>query len=482
MYIFKYAYLSVIRNKGRNILIGLIIVAITISACIALTINKSGNNLVNSYIDSNPLEITFNMDPSIYRNATDEEKENYSPITVEDVSKYGESTYVSDYYYTLQASLESDDIEKVSYDEMFELPDDRKTTSTTETDSNRPSGMGRMMSGFTFISYSDPSYNENFINGTNKITNGVMFDEASTDNVIVISSELALNNEISVGDEITFYSSTDTTITYKFKVVGIYEDTTEVSATQNMMGTNSRNTIYTNITAMQKVLKNEETSTMTMGLSAKFYLNNNDDLEAFTNEVKSKGLSDVYTVTTNEDTITETLDPIKNLSKFSSSFLIVVLVIGAIILSVINILNIRERKYEIGVSRAIGMTKLKITMQLIAEMLIVSFASLIVGISVGTISSQPITNTILQNEISSYQSESNQISENFGGQNFGNRENMMRGRNKDISYVDSLKVTVSFITIIQLFLISLLLTLISGAIAIMFINKYEPNKILQNRT
>ncbi|MDD3186995.1 MAG: FtsX-like permease family protein [Bacilli bacterium] len=482
MYIFKYAYLSVTRNKGRNILIGLIIMAITISACIALTINKSGENLVNTYINSNKLEITFNMDTGIYRNATDEEKETYTPITIEDVINYGDSSYVSDYYYTLTSSLESDDIETVSYDEMFQMPDDRETDSTSSTDtSNRPS-FGGGTTGFSFVAYSNQGYNENFVDGTNKITSGEMFDNDSTENVVVISSDLADENNLEVGDTITFYSSTDDTITYEFTVVGIYEDSSTIESTSGMGQNNSRNTIYIPLSIAKTILANEDDSVTNKGLSAKFYLNNNDDLDAFETEVREKGLSDVYTVSTNEDEITSTLEHIKNMSKFSKSFLIVVLIIGAIILSIINILNIRERKYEIGVSRAIGMTKSKITLQLVAEMMIVSLAALIVGTTIGVATSQPITNSILASEISSYQTESTQISENFGGKNFGTNTQRGGSFTKNIDYVDSLKVTVSAITILQLFLISIFLTTVSGIIAITFINQYEPNKILQNRT
>ena len=43
MYILKNALLNMTRRKGKNILIGIIITIITISSCISLTINKSGN-------------------------------------------------------------------------------------------------------------------------------------------------------------------------------------------------------------------------------------------------------------------------------------------------------------------------------------------------------------------------------------------------------------------------------------------------------
>ena len=48
-------------------------------------------------------------------------------------------------------------------------------------------------------------------------------------------------------------------------------------------------------------------------------------------------------------------------------------------------------------------------------------------------------------------------------------------------YVDSLTVHITYITIIELFGISLLLIVGSSIIACLFVNKYNPNTILQNR-
>ena len=61
--------------------------------------------------------------------------------------------------------------------------------------------------------------------------------------------------------------------------------------------------------------------------------------------VGKRALSDSYQVTSNDVTSYEqSLVPLKNLSTFATYFLIVVLIIGAVILIVLNIFNIREPK------------------------------------------------------------------------------------------------------------------------------------------
>jgi putative ABC transport system permease protein len=151
-------------------------------------------------------------------------------------------------------------------------------------------------------------------------------------------------------------------------------------------------------------------------------------------------------------------------------------------------INIRERKYEIGVLRAIGMSKTKLTLQLISEIFIVSMAALIIGTSIGIISSQKVTNFMLQNEINELKEQRQNIRNNFGGGNFerpsmsGNRPNpIMELANNSTNYLTDFKVSVDFMTIILLIVVSLALTMTTGFISSVFINKYEPNKILQNR-
>ena len=87
--------------------------------------------------------------------------------------------------------------------------------------------------------------------------------------------------------------------------------------------------------------------------------------EQFQDDVKEMGLDDSYTVTSQDvNSYAQSLIPLENLSNFALYFFIVVLIIGAIVLMVINIFNIRERKYEIGVLTAIGMKKRNVCVQL----------------------------------------------------------------------------------------------------------------------
>ena len=475
MYIIKNAWINIKRNLGRNILIGLIVLVVALSSTIALSINTSGNKLIESYKDKNELAVSFRLDMSKLR----DESNTYTKLTISDIENYADSDYVSSYYYTLDTSLSSDDIEAIDMSEKFE-PKDNGNAPNSEIPRGDIGGNGDDMTSqgdYKITAYSDPSYIENFINGTSKITSGSMITKDDEENHVVISEELATQNDSEVGDEITFYLPSDSSITYTFEITGIFE-TTDDSASDdfmNMNALNAQNQIYTTVTAINNILEDDDSSN---SLNATIYLKNQDDLEAYTEEVKDKGLSDYYTLSNNTDEITSTLTRIKNISNFSMTFLIIILIVGAIILAVINILNIRDRKYEIGVLRAIGMSKTKLILSLLTELFIVTVIAFIIGIIGGKLLSQPVTNKMLENEINSQQVQTENTRENFGGRGF-ERPNERRTTQ---NYEDSLTVTLDAETVIILFSFGLILVIVSGSASAIFITKYNPNQILRNQT
>lgn len=475
MYIIKNAWINIKRHLGRNILIGLIVLVVALSSTIALSINTSGNKLIESYKDKNELAVSFRLDMSKLR----DESNTYTKLTVSDIENYADSDYVSSYYYTLDTSLSSDDIEAIDMSEKFE-PKDNGNAPNSEIPRGDIGGNGDDMTSqgdYKITAYSDPSYIENFINGTSKITSGSMITKDDEENHIVISEELATQNDLEVGDEITFYLPSDSSITYTFEITGIFE-TIDDSASDDFMNINAlnaQNQIYTTVTAINNILEDDDSSN---SLNATIYLKNQDDLEAYTEEVKDKGLSDYYTLSNNTDEITSTLTPIKNISNFSMTFLIIILIVGAIILAVINILNIRDRKYEIGVLRAIGMSKTKLILSLLTELFIVTVIAFIIGIIAGKLLSQPVTNKMLENEINSQQVQTENTRENFGGRGF-ERPNERRATQ---NYEDSLTVTLDAETVIILFSFGLILVIVSGSASAIFITKYNPNQILRNQT
>ena len=62
MYIMKNAFISISRNKGRNILIGIIITVITWACTITLAIRNTANMTVEEYQNANDIVGSISFD------------------------------------------------------------------------------------------------------------------------------------------------------------------------------------------------------------------------------------------------------------------------------------------------------------------------------------------------------------------------------------------------------------------------------------
>ena len=224
----------------------------------------------------------------------------------------------------------------------------------------------------------------------------------------------------------------------------------------------------------------------------------------FEEEVRTLGLDDSYTVSSTDITAFEnSLTPLNTLSTMAGWFLVVILIIGAIILVVLNIFNVRERKYEVGVLTAMGMKKWKVAAQFMCEILVVTMIAVIIGAGIGAVSSVPVTNALLAGQVESQNSQQIQMDENFGRPgNFGGEmpgmpgggmpsdipDNMGEGNNPfenmfggAVDYVTEVNSAMNLTVVLQMLGVGLLLTLAASMVSVLFIMRYDPLKILANR-
>ncbi len=486
MYILKNAITSITRNKGRNILIGLVILVIACATSITLAINNTSTNLINTYKSKYQTEATIGINrENMMKDFNPENKEeakenmqekfsNISSISVDDIKKYADSDYVKSYYYTMKVGVNANDLEKASMTSNSNSDDEKQDENRKERKdfSNQTEG------DFNLLGYSSLSAMNDFIEGNYKITSGEVFTDFKSDSCL-INKELATLNNISVGDKITIVNPQDEDKTYELTVTGIYEESSSDSG-MNMFA-NSVNTIITNINFVQKVSADDED--LSVETSPTFTLTSSKVVDKFESELREKGLDDNLSVETNLDQVENSTKTISNVKTFSITFLIITLSIGTIVLFVINMINIRERKYEIGVLRTIGMKKTKVAQQFLYELLIVAFISLILGAGLGATLSVPVSNHLLQSEISSSKQETENIANNFGHGpgNKQDKQNKFQGVT-NVETFKSIDAVVDFKVLVELLGIGLVITLISCTSSIISIQRFSPLTILKERS
>ncbi len=523
MYILKNSLISIIRNKGRNILIGIIILAIAASSTVTLAILNTANNLVKNYEEAHDIiaTIAFNREQlsQKFQGGEDARKSNIEAFnnieafTLDDVKKYGESEYLKDYYYQYATSLNSDTLTKATDSFEYEVEDRQTTTSSSSTTTGGNADMGKGPGGmqggerhtitnnntttvitkskeifqsarnltgdFELDGYSSYDAMNDFVSGTYQIQEGEMFTDFSALECVV-SSELATLNNITVGSTITL-KNPNTQATYDFIVKGIYKDNSTNSEDSAKMYSPSANKIITGSGVIENLVAQD--STLVTNITPYFILKNEEAIEPFSAELKEKGLNEYYAVSTNLEELETATQSIENVKTFATTFLIITLIIASIVLFVINMINIRERKYEIGVFRTIGVSKFKLTIQFVLELLIVSIIMLCIGAICGAFLAKPIGNSLLQNEITASQEANEKISNNFGKGQDGHMGGPMEPRGTiQVEKIDKIEAIVDFTVIAELLGIGILLTIISSLAAMISIQRFSPLTILKERT
>ena len=486
MFIFKNAMISIIRNKGRNILIGVIILVIACACTITLAINNTASDLINSY--AKELIISFdrkNMMKDVdfsdneNRESIKEKFNNISSYTISDITKFAESEHIKSYYYTYNIYLNGNNIEKAESEE--------------NNDSKRPNffggseGFGGSSYDFTLNGYSSLESMNEFIEGKYEITEikDNAWDIAFDGNYVFINEELASYNNLKLEDIIKLED--DEGNIYEFEIIGIYKENEESSSNPMSMFSNSVNTLITNAESLVAIAnKNEDINGQ---VNPTFIIDNYNNADTIKEEFYKKGLDENYTVETNEETATSGLTSIRNVKSFAATFLIITLLIGGIVLFIINMINIRERKYEIGVLRTIGISKTKLTMQFVSELLIVGFVALMLGACIGGSLSKTVSNSLLSNEIKSSQTQNESVRNNFGGPkgdfNSGNgmpNMNFVRKGTPNVEAYDSINAVVNIRVLLELLGIGLTLIFISSLSAMISIERFTPLTILKERS
>ncbi len=544
MYILKNALRCIGRAKGRNVLIGIIALVIAVSVCLGLSIRQAAESAKKSTLEELNITATISYDRSSMmndmmggppeegggfdRDQFADRMGNASALTLEEYQTYAEAESVEDFYYTLTAAFNGTDQLLPVTDETEESESEANTDrggfggAMGFPDGNRGGKGGFSSSDFSVIGYSSDASMTAFVEGTASILEGgKMFEEGTAENDCVLSEELAIFNDLSVGDTIVLTNPLLESETYELNVVGLYASSSNNDFSMSMFGKSQdpANQIYMSAAALQTILdasdqvsitvtdentSRESDSAVTGSLAATYVFENSQKYEAFEQEVRTLGLEDTYVVSSPDlNAFENSLTPLNTLSTMAGWFLLVILVIGAIILVVLNVFNVRERKYEVGVLTAMGMKKWKVAVQFLCEILVVTMVAVLIGAGVGAVCSVPVTNALLAEQIESQNAQLSQRDENFGrpggfggmaeGQMGGERpsgtpeeppsgknpfENMFQNAQNYVTEVNSaMNLTVVF----QMLGVGLVLTLVASMASVLFIMRYDPLKILANR-
>ncbi|WP_027968758.1 ABC transporter permease [Streptococcus equinus] len=513
MNFFKRAWLVTKAKKGRTGLLILVTSAILIFVLAGLTIKNAANSAVESAKSKAGATVTLSVNREAMMKAFKPDSENSSDSSESSGDSSDDSSAVTSVdLATAKSIAEKDDVasylftttttatagDGISAISTSSSSDD--ASDSASTDSNQPDRGGMMASGdFTITGVNSTDYVADFTSGTSEIKKGVGITSDTADNSAVISSDLADENDLSVGDTFTVSTTVDDTETsYTLTVVGIYDNSSTATTAQMMSNaSNPQNNIYTNLTTANTMKGENDTLD-----SAVYTLSNPKNMDAFVKEIKSDIDTDSYSVTSSDEIYEQMLSPLNNISSIAQNIVILVAVAGAVILTLIVILSIRERRYEIGVLMSLGENRLKIIGQFFTELLMVTVVSLVIASFAGNFVGNALGNQLLSSSTSTEQttqnagpgaggpgqdtksSDSNTDTNsnqkpsapgNGGGRGMGNMVAMATSSSQEI---DDLDIKLTGTDVAKLGGIALLISFVSTILASIGIIRMKPKDIL----
>ena len=231
-----------------------------------------------------------------------------------------------------------------------------------------------------------------FSSGVFSIKSGRNIKNEDT-NKVIIHEDLASKNGLKIGDKIKLMLEKNEG---EFEIVGLFTGKKQEKF-NGLSSDFSENMIFMNYDYSQKVLKNLDDNKK-IATKLYIYLTSPEKMNDVINEIKKINLEwanyKVGTDNNNFDEVRETVGSVKYIVMIMS---ILIMIGGLVVLSLILILWLRERVFEIGVLLSIGISKFKIVMQFIMELLIVTIPVIIVSFFAGNVVINQVASRIFTN-------------------------------------------------------------------------------------
>ncbi|MBP1045882.1 FtsX-like permease family protein [Enterococcus sp. BWM-S5] len=500
------ALLSMKAKKGRTLLLSAVFSAILIFVLAGLTIRSAALSATENAKKSVGATVTLstNRQNGMERSEGEDGSERpdpssftVTPVNLEDAEKISALDNVKSYSFISSSSAgATDDITPISSSDDSEDENTAASSSTATEGEGMMGGApgGEMMGGgeaggaaammqsdFQVTGVMELSMYSGFSEGTSSIVEGeaITAEDEGTNN-IVIEQTLAEANELSVGDTFTITSPEDEETTYEVTIKGIYE-TSESSSSMGTMFNflNPANMLYSSYTFANTLKGDDSEGTID---SASYTLSDPESMDQFVAEAEKLVDTETFSLQTNDQMYQQMLQPLNNVASFATNIVVLVAVAGVIILTLIVMMTIRERRYEIGVLLSMGEARVKVIMQFFTEILVCMLFALVVASFSGNIVGNVIGEQLLEQQTESTQTASNDNemgqggpSGNRGGGNFGSIGASSQEAAQEIQEMD---ITVTADQIVMLAGMGILISFGSILLSSIGIIRLQPRKIL----
>ncbi|MDU5442705.1 MAG: ABC transporter permease [Finegoldia magna] len=368
----KNAIFYITRKRNRT-LIMLIILTLVLSCLYAcLSISKSQKTLEKSLYETSNSSIAI----------TKKEKNGYFKINdFEKLNQIKDIKEISYHYEGLATLTNSDVVESEQKVMREDLSPNMKNLVSIDAMTNQ-------------------KRNQLFTSNVFTIKQGKNLDK-NDDNKILVHEEFAKKNKLKLHDKIglkflNMNGNGDANKESQYEIVGIFSGKKQEKYT-GFSSDYSENSMFINYNSAQNSLNikgNDQIANKIL-----LHTQNSESMDNAINQIKSKiANSSKYIIEKNDNAFKEVIDSINGVKHIIQMMTYSIMVAGLVVLSLILILWLRERIYEIGILLSIGVSKIKIIGQFIMELIFVSIPAAILSLISGDFIIKQIASGITKSE------------------------------------------------------------------------------------
>ena len=315
----------------------------------------------------------------------------------------------------------------------------------------------------SFLGTNDPSS----VSGSSiTLAKGSTISGTADTNGALISNSMASKNNLSVGSTFTAYNATLT-------VAGIFSNGNQ----------GTENTVIVSLPALQRL--SGQTGDVTGAVAT---VDSLDNLSAATTAIKNK-LGSSADVTSAQEQADNTVKPLNSVRTVATFSLIGAVTAGAVIILLVMIMVVRERKREIGVVKAIGGSNVRIIGEFMVESLTLAVLGTVIGLIIGVVGGQPVTKMLVTNSTDS--STQSAPLQGPGGRSFslqsGDNERPMRicsfgnrfRANSTVKSLDNIKTQIGWGILLDGFGTAVVIAMLGSALSAGMIARVRPSTVMR---
>ena len=362
------AYITRKRNRTLIIFIILTIVLSCLYSC--LTIMKSSNEIEKTLYESSNSSISITKKDGKYFNVNQ----------FKDIEKIKE-------------------VEKIiiQYDGLAKLKDAKVVSG--EQRINREDLSDEFKNVVSLEATNNTKRNILFSSGVFTIKEGKNIEE-NDKNSIIVHEEFAKQNNLKLGDEVDLelldIEKSGKIKSHKFKIIGIFSGKKQETYT-GLSSDFSENMVFVDYSTSQEILNKSENNKIANKIL--MYSSSAESTDLALNKLKELKIDESkYFVQKDSNAFEESLESVSGIKHMIKIMTYSIMLGGIIVLSLILILWLRERIYEIGIFLSIGTSKIQIIMQFIFELLFISIPSIISSLFLGNVLIKVIAGGLINSE------------------------------------------------------------------------------------